>query len=254
VLLYTFFFLETGLLNRMFFPEYLDATVIRWEQALFGCQPSVLFMDKLPCLAISELFYAAYFSYYVMIAGVGIALFFRSRLQFHHYISVISFVFYVCYTLYIIFPVVGPPVLFNRIPGYELPADLEQLAAAHRYPEAVTSGPFFWVMALLYRLVEGPGAAIPSSHVAIALCTVYFSFRYLSRIRYPHLAVAILLCLSTVYCRYHYVLDVLAGVLTTAFLVPVANLLYNRFSEPPAKAPGPTPPGNQCQNSGNPEH
>ena len=29
----------------------------QWEQELCGCQPSVLFMDKLPWLAVSELFY-----------------------------------------------------------------------------------------------------------------------------------------------------------------------------------------------------
>src|SRR5689334_15161200 len=73
VLLYIWFFGETGWLNRMFFKEYLDPTVIRWEQALFGCQPSVLLMQKLPYLAVSEILYAAYFSYYLMIGGVGIA-------------------------------------------------------------------------------------------------------------------------------------------------------------------------------------
>ena len=97
VLLYTAFFIETGSLNRMFFSEYLDPVVAQWEQQIFGCQPSVLFMQKLPWLAVSELFYASYFSYYIMIAGVGIALFLRSRQQFFHYVSVVSFLFYVCY-------------------------------------------------------------------------------------------------------------------------------------------------------------
>ena len=68
-------------------------------------------------------------------------------------------------------------------------------------------------MLWVYRVFEAPGAALPSSHVAVALCTVFFSFRYLRRIRYVHLAVAVLLCLATVYCRYHYVVDVLAGLL-----------------------------------------
>ena len=80
-------------------------------------------------------------------------------------------------------------------------------------------------------MFEPPGAAFPSSHVAVALCTVYFSFRYLRPIRYLHLAVAILLCLSTVYCRYHYVVDVLAGLVTAAVLVPIGNWLYFKFRE-----------------------
>src|SRR5512138_2478761 len=39
VLLYTWFFSSTGWMNRMFFREFMDPTIIRWEQALFGCQP-----------------------------------------------------------------------------------------------------------------------------------------------------------------------------------------------------------------------
>jgi membrane-associated phospholipid phosphatase len=39
----------------------------------------------------------------------------------------------------------------------------------------------------------------------------------------------VLLCLSTVYCRYHYVVDVAAGILTAAVLVPLGNWFYFRF-------------------------
>ena len=46
VLLYTAFFCETGSVNRMFYPDYLDPMVARWEQSLFGCQSSVLFMEN----------------------------------------------------------------------------------------------------------------------------------------------------------------------------------------------------------------
>lgn len=233
VLLYTWFFSETGWMNRMFFKDYLDPAIIRWEQALFGFQPSVLFMAKLPYLAVSELFYASYFSYYVMIAGVGIALYFRERRQFYHYVSVVSFVFYVCYTIYIIVPIIGPRVFFHEVGGYSIPEELQQLAPTDLYPEAVQTGVFFHIMAFIYRTFEAPGAAMPSSHVAIAITTVFFSFRYLRRIRFIHLAVATLLCLSTIYCRYHYVLDVLAGIVTASLLVPTANWLYWKTAEPP---------------------
>lgn len=226
VLLYTWFFSETGWLNRMFFSEYMDPLAIQWDQRLFGFQPSVLFMDRLPFLALSELFYASYFSYYVMIAGVGLALYIRDRGQFFHYVSVVSFVFYICYTIYIVLPIIGPRVFFHDSLGYDLPQQYQQLSPTDIYPEAVKHGVFFRVMAVIYRVFEAPGAALPSSHVAIALCTVSFSFRYLRRIRYVHLVVAMLLCLATIYCRYHYVVDVLTGILTAALLVPLANWLY----------------------------
>ena len=231
VLLYTAFFIETGSLNRMFFKDYLDPLVAQWEQQLFGCQPSVLFMHKLPWLTVSELFYISYFSYYIMIAGVGIALFLRSRQQFFHYVSVVSFLFYVCYLIYIVLPVIGSRAFFRQVDGYSLPAVTQQLAVTDAYPEAVQAGPFFNIMKWVYRMFEAPGAALPSSHVAVALCTVFFSFRYLRRIRYLHLTVAFLLCLSTVYCRYHYVVDVLAGLATAAVVIPIGNWLYFKFEK-----------------------
>jgi membrane-associated phospholipid phosphatase len=230
VLFYTALFVETGSLNRMVCPNYLDPMVARWEQSLFGCQPSVLFMQKLPWLAVSELFYASYFSYYIMIAGVGIALYLRSRQQFYHYVSVVSFLFYVCYLIYIFLPVIGSRVFFHQVDGYALPEATQQLALTDTYPEAVQAGVFFRIMRWVYRVFEAPGAALPSSHVAVALCTVFFSFRYLRRIRYVHLAVALLLCLSTVYCRYHYAVDVLAGLVAAAVLIPIGNWLYFKFS------------------------
>jgi membrane-associated phospholipid phosphatase len=69
---------------------------------------------------------------------------------------------------------------------------------------------------------------MPSSHVAVAITTLWFSFRYLPRIRLVHLTVTILLCLSTVYCRFHYAVDVVAGVLVAAVLVPLGNWLYDQ--------------------------
>jgi membrane-associated phospholipid phosphatase len=41
---------------------------------------------------------------------------------------------------------------------------------------------------------------------------------------------AILLSASTIYCRYHYVVDVIAGLATGGLLVLVGNKLYQRFS------------------------
>jgi len=113
VLLYTGLYRETGELNHMLIAGFLDPFFIRLEARVFGLQPSLAFMDGLPYLAVSELLYAAYFSYYLMIVGVGLALFYRNREQFFHYLSVISFLFYVCYLIYVFLPVMGP----HFIPG-----------------------------------------------------------------------------------------------------------------------------------------
>jgi membrane-associated phospholipid phosphatase len=228
ILLFTGFYRETGALHHMFFADYLDPWLIWIEARFFGVQPSLVFMDRLPYLAVSELFYAAYFSYYIMIVGIGIALFIRNRAHFFHFVSVLSFVFYVCYMTYIVLPVMGPRAFYGGPMGYEIPAEL-QPAEIPAYPDAVQQGPFFRIMRQIYHHLEAPGAAFPSSHVAIAIVTLWFSFQYLPRIRYYHLADVTLLCASTVYCRYHYVVDVVAGMITAAALIPLANWLYFRY-------------------------
>jgi len=93
VLLYAFLYRETGSLNHLLATGYLDAHLLRWDLRMFGGLPSVSFMVRLPYLPLSELFYASYFSYYIMIPGVGIALFLRQRERFQQYIAVLSFVF-----------------------------------------------------------------------------------------------------------------------------------------------------------------
>jgi membrane-associated phospholipid phosphatase len=228
VLLYVGFFRETGELNQMFVSGFLDPVFIRLDERIFGAQPSLAFMHNLPYWPVSEIFYASYFSYYVMIIGVGLALYLRDRRQFFHYLSVVSFLFYVCYLTYIFTPVTGPRVFFRAIDGYELPPDVRP-EVVPEFPAAVQAGLFFRLMAWIYDNFEASGAAFPSSHVAVAITTLWFSFRYLPRIRIAHLMMVGLLCLSTVYCRYHYVVDVVAGVITAAVLVPLGNLLYSRF-------------------------
>ena len=227
VLLYTAFYRETGELNQMLHRGYIDDVFVRLDGHIFGFQPSIKLMEWLPNVFVSEMFYISYFSYYVMIVGVGIALYLRNRRQFFHYVSVVSFVFYVLYLVYIFTPVIGPRMFYRDFNGFTLPAELIP-PGLKDFPDNIQAGWFFQIMKWIYHYFEAYGSAFPSSHVAVALTTVYFSFKYLRRIRWMHLTMAILLCISTVYCRYHYGVDVLAGVATAGILIPIGEWLYRR--------------------------
>ena len=233
--LFIVFYRETAELNRLLVPQYLDPLLIRLEGALFGGQLSLTLMQRFPYRAVSETLYAAYLSYYFMIPGIGLALYFRDRRHFAHFLAVLSLVFYACYLAYICLPVIGPSVFHQDwralgIPAEVIPADVPAA------PAEVANGFCFGLMRWVYRVFEAPGAAFPSSHVAVAILTLYFSFRYLPRIAWIHLVGVLLLCLATVYCGYHYLLDVAAGLVTAAVLIPVANALHSRFDQTTARS------------------
>jgi len=228
IILYTGLYCETGLLNQMFTRGYLDEFFMRLDEHLFGMQPSVVLMERLPYLVVSELLYAFYASYYVMIPGVGLALYFQSRHRFFHYITLVSFIFYVCYLIFIFLPVAGPPAFWM---------ERNEFLAAHglpllrlEFPASVQRGLMFRVMGFIYHHFEAQGGAFPSSHVAVAICTLWFTWRFLPRIRYFHLVTVILLSVATVYCRYHYAVDVIGGAGAAALLIPIGERLYRRFS------------------------
>ena len=224
------FYHETGVLNQVITTGYWDFYFLKTEHWLFGMQPGLELMQQFPSRWLAEVLYAAYFSYYLMIVGMGVALLLRNRREFAHFIAVVSLVFYVCYTIYIFTPVVGPRIVDL---GLLDPRTASEVVAPtiSPPPASVQSALGFRFVGWLYDHFETPGAAFPSSHVAVAVCTVYFSFLYLRRIRWIHLALVIGLCVATVYGRYHYVVDVAVGILTAALLIPLANRLYLKFEQ-----------------------
>ena len=138
--------------------------------------------------------------------------------------------FYICYVTYIFVPVVGPRIVYRGLVEQPLPQEVLPVSDFDP-PASVQSALFFRIMGWIYSHFEAAGAAFPSSHVAVALCTLYFSFRYIRPIRHVHAVLVILLCLSTVYCRYHYAVDVVAGVLAVVVLLPLGNWLWRRFPD-----------------------
>ena len=229
ILLYTGFYRETGILNQMLYGGYLDVWFLRLEQRLFGCQPGLEMMTWFPQRWVAETLYAAYFSYYLMIAGVGLVLLFRRRDHFSHFVSIVSFVFYLCYLTYIFVPVIGPRIAYANLVDVHLPPDVTPSKPVTT-PSGVAESVFYQIMGFIYEHFETPGAAFPSSHVAVALTTLYFSWLYVRPLRWIHTVAVVLLCISTVYGRYHYVVDVFAGIVVAAMLVSLGNWLYWRFT------------------------
>ncbi len=237
MLLFTFLYWETHILDSMFFATSLDAMVLGWDVRLFGCQPSQLLVQWLPCLGVSEFMNLSYFAYYVMIPGVAFALYFRDRRRFFKYMATICLVFYGCCATYIFLPVLGPYATHEMSP--QMLSQLQPRVVAQH----LQAGPMHQVMAFVYRYFEpAAGAAFPSSHVAVAAATLTFSWRYLKKVRALHLGAVVFLAVSTVYCGYHYAVDVLAGLAWAAVLVAVSEAVWGLTTRGGRDVPPPQTP------------
>jgi len=167
------------------------------------------------------------------------ALFLRDRRQFFHYVSVISFVFYVCYLIYIALPVMGPRAFFREIDGFRLPDEIQAYAVSPSYPEAIKPGLFRHAVSGFTSILRVPAPRSRAATSPSRSARFWFSFRYLRRLRWAHPGHRpSCSARRRSYCRYHYVVDVAAGALTTALLLPLGNRLYRGLGQSAALARG----------------
>jgi membrane-associated phospholipid phosphatase len=209
--LFPIFYAEMKNLGLIFFPfdASLDPALIRIEAVLFGGQPSLDWSRAWPWPWFHELMEAAYFSYY-LVSVACLVLILRARglpdglrwTALRAFIRDLSATMLLCYTFYTLFPVWGPKFFQTG-------------------PIPVPGGPFTAVMLRIHAAGAILGAAFPSSHVAATVVPWYHVWKWFPRHRWWFTLILILLSGATVYCRYHYVVDVLAGAtlgLTIVFL------------------------------------
>jgi membrane-associated phospholipid phosphatase len=185
-----------------------DAVIQRWELALFGSQPSLTWHRAMPSLALSWVMHLGYWSYYLIVAGSLLALWLLgSREAYARGGFIIALAFYVCYLVFILFPVMGPRHWFGDAAGpiaEILPARLMR-AAQHG--------------------ASAMGTAFPSSHVAACWMAVYALWRDRRRLALWLAPAALALALGTVYGQFHYAVDAAAGAALAVLLAAAADPL-----------------------------
>jgi len=71
---------------------------------------------------------------------------------------------------------------------------------------------------------------MPSGHTQIVLMVLYLAYRYEKFLFYIFFPIICGLILSTVYLRYHYVVDLFAGVAFAIVSLIIAPRLYRRWT------------------------
>lgn len=193
---------------------YLDHLIIEFEMALFGFHPSV-WLERFVSPPLTEIMNISYNSYYWIGPILGFSLYFRREfIAFRRTVFSIVTAFFISYLGFYLFPVVGPRYMLSDL--YKGPLEGYVVTALQDF---------------IMEVGDIYGGCMPSSHVAVALVVLLLAWVYRKRMAAWMTPFVIMLFISTVYNRYHYVSDVVAGVAVGLFAFWLGSVVYGKIPE-----------------------
>ncbi len=196
-LFFLFCFEELGRLVHVVTPGWQDAKLIAFDRWLTGVNPS-LWLERFAHPVLNEFMEFAYFTYFAYLLILGAILYYRRDWQSYWAVMTYSAVGYgFGYVIAMVFPVQSP-----------------WFAQAGMWHGDLAGGPFTALINLIEKCGRVHGAAFPSQHVAGAVAALWGAWRHRRWLFWVFLPLVLLMCVSTVYVRNHYVADVFAGIVT----------------------------------------
>ena len=197
-------------------PVARDDLLIAADRWLFGTDPTV-WLQRFVRPALTNLFSVAYLTYYFIAIALGAVLWRRSPPIARRFIFTLTLAYVVSYAGYFAVPALGPRA---------------SLASRHAVALETTSLSRT-ISSTLDELEKTKFDVFPSGHTMIAVVVMIIAFQRARDAFWWLLPVAVCLVISTVYCRYHYVVDVIAGTILAVITVPVGDGIYDRLTELP---------------------
>jgi membrane-associated phospholipid phosphatase len=198
VVVYEHLYMYTGLIRH----DRLDGTMLRWDQALFGVEPT-LWAGRFVTPLATNFFALMYNMYFPMPFFLVTVLALRGRREdFRELATAIVIVMFLGFLGYTLVPV-GPPRFY--LEGQFSPAHLQ--------------GWFYSVSQDAQDSINRTkiAASFPSQHAALSLLALIYAWRFGRQVGRRGLLVAgfafvsVSLWASTVYLRHHWVVDLIAG-------------------------------------------
>jgi membrane-associated phospholipid phosphatase len=194
--LYIGLFEELNWLVHAIFRDWLDRWFIAFDHALTGVHPSV-WLAQFANPALNDFMQFAYITYFFYLVILPAMLYVKKDSRAFWAVMVSTAIaHYTVYFISVLLPVESP---------YFSLAALEHVR--------LMGGFSTHLIALIERFGRVRGAAFPSAHVAGSMVAILAAWRYRRWLFWICLPFFICMCVATVYGRYHYVADVLAGLL-----------------------------------------
>lgn len=203
---------ELSYIIPLIHPRDFDTALAAIDQRFLGVHPTV-WLERFTWPALTEVLQLTYSSYYLLPAILGVVLWRSGRFEeFHFWVFIVVLGFYLSYLGYIAIPAIGPRFLPEIVQAQTKPLTGIWL--------------FQPVRAMLDRAEGITRDCFPSGHTELTLLVLYYAHRFHRKTFWWILPIGAGVIVSTVYLRYHYVVDVVAGALLTAAVVVMAEPLY----------------------------
>jgi len=195
-----------------------DATLAHWDLAMWKVDP-VFWLSSMPNRFLTEFLQLVYTMFIPGTLLLGIILWVRRpRQEFRYGTFLIAATFLISYLGYVLVPARGP-----RFIDY-----------ASLHPPLQGLWTFQYFQNALDALEGAQYDCFPSGHVAVVLVGCYVARRISSPVFYVFSAFAALITFSTVYLRYHYVIDVIAGMVLAIAVMAASPLIYRKLDRTPS--------------------
>jgi membrane-associated phospholipid phosphatase len=202
-----------------------DHFLMALDRAIFKTNPTE-WLAQLSNPFLTEVLQIAYSIFYVFFIAVGVELYRRQNLsEFRYFRFTVVYGFFISYVGYFFLPAVGPRFTlhdFSRIdvelPGLFLTPHLRWFI---NICESIHSG-----ISNSIAIASAQRDVFPSGHVMLTLVAVFLAYRYTLKIRHWLCLAGILLIFATVYLRYHYVIDLIAGALLAIPCLLTSNRMH----------------------------
>jgi membrane-associated phospholipid phosphatase len=182
-----------------------DAMLTAWDFALWHVHPTV-WLERVHLPLLTELMQIIYALFVPAVLAVAMILWVRQREDFRSYAFLLTLGFLVSYVLYFIVPARGPRYF---------------LAGLQTQP--LTGLWLFRPLRTGLDVLESPHYdCFPSGHAEMIILAWWTTRRISKRLSRLYLAYTVLILLATVYLRYHYTVDLAAGLLVAALVLSAA--------------------------------
>jgi membrane-associated phospholipid phosphatase len=212
-----------------------DRLLIAMDHWFFRANPTEL-LARISNPFFTEVLQISYSLFYAFFLAIGLELYMkRDRIGFNCFRFTIVYGFFLSYLAYFLFPAVGPRFTIHDFAKIDI-----------ELPGLLFTPALRWFVNIFESIHAGAPSNVaiaaaqrdvfPSGHTMMTLAAIVLSWRFKLKVRPYILATGILLIFATVYLRYHYFVDLLAGAILALLCLLTSKKIHRLLDEASASA------------------